>query len=181
MRFDAGFRRFNLAAMLILMSLIFAQPGAQAQFPSFQKPDPNKKPQRPPKSQAQQLQDNALYITKSIPSPMTIPNVPDYTGTKPKFVSGLTCPNLKNGRHCITQKFLTREAPDTVIQWYDQALSQAKWKIDPRNRRPMQIVAQNTKNGAYCHVSVANTTQAGYKGTLEVRYTEMGKAPTDQE
>jgi hypothetical protein len=165
--------------MLMVMAFGVGQ-NAQAQFPNLQKQDPTKPQPRPPKSREQQLQDNSLYITKPIPAPVSMPNVPDYTGSKPKFVDGLTCPNLKNGRHCITQRFLTREDPNTVIGWYESALSQSKWKIDPRNRRPTQIMAQNPKNGAYCHVSVTHTTQPGYKAALEVRYTEMGKGPEQQ-
>ncbi len=57
--------------------------------------------------------------------PITLPDIPQYSG-QAQFVSGLMYPN-KIGGPTVSMQFRAREAPDTVLEWYQEALKAYKW------------------------------------------------------
>lgn len=58
-------------------------------------------------------------------TPITLPDVPQYSG-QAQFISGLMYPN-KPGGPTVSLQYRAREAPDTVIAWYEEALKAYKW------------------------------------------------------
>lgn len=58
-------------------------------------------------------------------TPISLPDIPQYSG-QAQFVSGLMYPN-KPGGPTVSLQYRAREAPDTVITWYEEALKAYKW------------------------------------------------------
>lgn len=101
-----------------------------------------------------------------IRQPMALPDLPSYTG-QAKFVDGLMYPN-KPGGAAITLHFLTREEPDTVLEWYSSALSSYQWKMGKSSGKDRSVQGTKGKNGVVVRVSPAN--QKGFHANLRISY-----------
>ncbi len=99
--------------------------------------------------------------------PMDLPNLPQYTGTGATFVEGLMYPNKPGGAH-ISLTYRAKEAPDVVMSWYEDALTNYHWKISKNKNEKGAVVATNGDNGVTVNVKPAG--QKGYKTDLRITF-----------
>lgn len=98
--------------------------------------------------------------------PISIPDVPQYSG-QAQFVSGLMYPN-KPGGPTVSMQYRAREAPDTVIAWYEEALKAYKWigRKPPAASRGRTYEA--SKGASSITVTVNDSTVRGFLSDIKL-------------
>ncbi len=99
--------------------------------------------------------------------PLDLPNLPQYTGAGAVFVEGLMYPN-KPGGAAFSMTFRAKEAPDVVLDWYQEALANYKWKITPTKKGSNTIDALNGSNGVT--VKVTPTKAKGFRTDYKISF-----------
>ncbi len=126
----------------------------------------------PPKS------DPHEHDTEKMVKPVSLPHLPDYTGSQPKFVSGIFYPRIKTGQ-CYTMTYAVREAPGQVYDWYSAVLEQNQWKVDPQRPGHNTISAKRPAQGLYLSVSISPNLSPPYRSYLTIREIIHG-APSSE-
>jgi hypothetical protein len=106
---------------------------------------------------------------KSIPltRPVELPNVPLYSGSSARFLSGAMSPNLKGGP-AVTMQFAVNGDSNKIIQWYRTLLSQKDWSLMEGMQGINGFTAINGQN--ICQVTVVGPSNRGAQCNLLVQY-----------
>jgi hypothetical protein len=107
-------------------------------------------------------------------APVSLPELPTYTGQQPRFGGGLIYPD-KEGGPSIGMRFSLKEDPDTVSGWYREVLKSYKWTIMPSSNRDLNITAISNK-GSTCTITINASAQAGYRTNLNINYQDRSNA-----
>lgn len=112
------------------------------------------------------VKDDRQFQRTNLTSVPDLPGLPRYTGSL-KFQYGVSCPGLKGGP-TYTVAFLCQEDQQTVVVWYEGALSGGGWKI---SKTPSSISAVN-KSGTSCSINVqpAASYDKPYRSKVMVVY-----------
>lgn len=143
-----------------------AQPGDQTSNSS--KPYKGTLPQGPRRSVPFPKPDPKEHNTMPLTSAPSLPDIPDYTGVKPRFEGGHYFPELHQGK-CWAVSTLCRESPSQVYSWYVDALRARGWVLDPHGTYENHIVARIRDKGAYCTVNIGPAGEAPYQSAVSLR------------
>lgn len=111
------------------------------------------------------------------------PLIPSYQGKK-SFVSGFT--TSQSNDRAYTTTFLVGDEPDTVIDWYENALKQNGWIVQPRimtgEHKQTRVTAQlptkdPNEGGIKCVVSAVKLPERVFKSRLFIRYFDNTGQP----
>jgi hypothetical protein len=95
-----------------------------------------------------------------------LPQLPSYSG-KTKFVQGCVQTDDK-GRSTYQFDLLTKEHPQQVKDWYQNAFNMYKWQMIDASTSSMTADAPN---GNSCTIMVHASDTPGYSSQLDITYT----------
>jgi len=114
--------------------------------------------------------DKEEYSTQGLKAPVDLPNVPTYTG-RTVFAGGCVVPRARSGC-CYIQHFSAREKAQEIIAWYQAALAQNNWKIEPGMQSERSTAATDAK-GNICQIfAMPTANEKGYLTDFVVQYTQ---------
>lgn len=140
---DCKMNRTGIA--FIVLFALFSE-SASAQLPFGQKP-----------SNTPRKSDDAGVKTSAFTIPVDMPDVPAFSG-KCTLVFG----NARETEQGIAyiQSFTTPEPAESVIAWYESALSGRNWKI---SRKSGSYISARQSDGGYCSISVQKPVKQSQK------------------
>ncbi len=94
--------------------------------------------------------------------------IPSYTGKQFVNTEAIRYTGLPTGQ-CYNVKYLMKEAPSIVHDWYLLSLRQCGWTIDETDSGSSAITARRA-DGLTCYIYTRPALQAGYACEMILRY-----------
>jgi hypothetical protein len=117
-------------------------------------------------------QQNSMYSTQPLSSPISIAGLPTYNGGS-TYESGLNYSQLKAGQ-CYIMRYSAKDRADRVMKSYKDSLTQYGWEINQSQTNAKQLTAAKTKEGLYVTFCVFPSSKPGYASNYEIKYLATG-------
>jgi hypothetical protein len=164
------------AGLVIAASLLISAQIALAQTPQQpQQHTPNAKQPPKPLSSYQRFvppkpvpHDDKEFKREILTRPPDLADLPPYGGNA-KFSTGTVSPNAKGGT-AFYIIYTSEDPKETVVNWYQQALSNSKWQIGSMRAG---VGLDATKGPNYCSVNVTTASSPKSRCDFTVFYRQV--------
>ncbi len=121
----------------------------------------------PTQQAPQKATENDQFKKIALAKPVTLPNIPIYSGAATQYIAGNMLPNMKGGP-VVTMQYAVEADPKVVIQWYRHLLCKHSWCFMDNMNGTEGFVAIDKDN--VFQVTVSRPATPGAKSGLMLLY-----------